>query len=74
MLKFFLLTSLIAAIAFAIVNIVFALTSRGFDIPDWLGVSLYIIVFYLAPIAFAVGFIGSMVWFIKSKIGKRGQR
>ncbi|MDP3879576.1 MAG: hypothetical protein Q8Q07_04615 [Dehalococcoidales bacterium] len=67
----FLITGGIAVIVFAIVNIVFAFSSRlRFDIPEWLGVSLYLAAFYVAPIAFLIALIGSIVLVVKSRSGK----
>lgn len=72
MLNKFLLTAIVAVIFSVAVNVLFTLTSAGwFDIPQWLGISLYFSAFYLAPLAFLVGVIGSIVCVIKSRVRKR---
>ena len=70
MLRKLLLTGSIAVVVWGVVNALFALASGRFDIPEWLGHSLYIAAFYLAPAAFIVAIIGSIVFVIKSRLGK----
>lgn len=70
MLKKFFVTGGIAILVWGIVNAVFALSSEQFDIPEWLGLSLYIAAFYVAPAAFIVAIIGSIVCVVKSRLGK----
>ena len=60
----------IAVVVWGVVNIVFALSSGRFDIPEWLGLSLYVTAFYVAPAAFMVAIIGSIVCVVKSRLGK----
>lgn len=74
MLNKFLFTGLVTVIVFVAINVVFSLTSAGwFDIPQWLGVSLYLCAFYLAPAASLVVIIGSIVCVIKSRRQKQAR-
>ena len=59
-----------AVVVWGVVNIVFALSSGRFDIPEWLGLSLYVAAFYVAPAAFVVAIVGSIVCVVKSRLGK----
>lgn len=70
MLRKFLLTGVIAVVVWSVINIVFRLAPGRFDIPYWLGVSLYVTVAYLTPAALVVALIGSMVCVVKSRLGK----
>ncbi len=68
----FLITGGIAVVVWVVVSIVFALSSWvRFGIPEWLGLSLYVTVFYAAPAVFVVAIIGSIVCAVKSRLGKR---
>jgi hypothetical protein len=71
MLRKFKITGGIAVVVWVVVNIVFALSSWWrFDIPEWLGLSLYYAAFYVAPAALLVAIIGSIVCIVKSRLGK----
>ncbi len=74
MLKKFLLTAVIAAAVFGLSIGVIAISSLwGTDNTAgyYTAAIFYYIAFYLTPIAFLVGVIGSIVCAIKSRIGKR---
>ncbi len=71
MLKKFLITGGIAIGVWVVVIIVFALSSRWrFDFPEWIAISLYVAAFYLAPVAFIVAIIGSIVCIVKAGLAK----
>ncbi|MDP3878942.1 MAG: hypothetical protein Q8Q07_01380 [Dehalococcoidales bacterium] len=65
------ITGIAAVIVFVISNTVFALSSwLRFDIPEWLGFSLYFAAFYVAPAALLVTLIGYIACAVKSRSGK----
>ena len=67
----FLITGGIAVVVWVVVNIVFALSSWvRFDIPAWLGFSLYVTSLYVAPAALVVAIVGSIGCVVKSRLGK----
>ncbi len=70
MLRKFLITGGIAVVVWVVATIVFALSSwLRFDIPEWLGLSLYYAAWLVAPVALVVAIVGGIGSVVKSRFG-----
>ncbi len=71
MLRKFKITGGIAVVVWVVATIVFALSSwLGFDIPGWLGISLYYAAWLVAPVALVVAIVGGIGCVVKPRLGK----